>query len=169
MQCPTCSTALSSTQHEGVPLHSCSTCSGTFVGYAELRQIVENEQAARSAGERTAATADAATAAHAAPDTAAERPCPECGTAMHRYVYQYDSGVWVDGCTDHGIWLDDGELERLEALVEGVRRGAVVNSHPESMVGTDVPAIAQSADYRPFDSPFMRQVLGDEYDVLRDT
>ena len=29
--------------------------------------------------------------------------------------YSYDSGVVINVCADHGVWLDKGELERIEA------------------------------------------------------
>jgi Zn-finger nucleic acid-binding protein len=45
---------------------------------------------------------------------------------MRRYIHAYDSGVWVDACSDHGIWLDPGELERLEAMAEAARRGGSI-------------------------------------------
>ena len=39
--------------------------------------------------------------------------CPECREFMHRSNYASRSGVIVDKCRDHGIWLDSGELNRL--------------------------------------------------------
>ena len=39
--------------------------------------------------------------------------CPECGTLMNRVNYGTRSGVVVDQCKDHGMWLDNGELVHL--------------------------------------------------------
>lgn len=39
--------------------------------------------------------------------------CPECGTMMSRVNYGTKSGVVVDQCREHGIWLDNGELVHL--------------------------------------------------------
>ncbi len=39
--------------------------------------------------------------------------CPDCGTLMNRKNYGARSGVIVDECREHGIWLDSGELLRL--------------------------------------------------------
>lgn len=41
------------------------------------------------------------------------RKCPVCGEFMHREGFGEKSGVVVDHCRDHGIWLDSGELTRL--------------------------------------------------------
>ncbi len=65
----------------------------------------------------------AGTVASIDPDTRAVAACPSCATQMRRYVHQYASGVWVDACDTHGVWLDDGELERLEAYAEANARG----------------------------------------------
>lgn len=40
-------------------------------------------------------------------------PCPECGTIMHRVNFGYQSGVVMDQCKQHGVWLDNGELTQL--------------------------------------------------------
>jgi Zn-finger nucleic acid-binding protein len=41
------------------------------------------------------------------------RPCPVCRTLMHRKLQGKRSGVVVDSCRDHGLWLDAGELRQL--------------------------------------------------------
>lgn len=40
-------------------------------------------------------------------------PCPCCGEPMLRRNYGRVSGVVVDQCRAHGIWLDGGELGRI--------------------------------------------------------
>ncbi len=39
--------------------------------------------------------------------------CPQCGTIMHRKNFGKRSGVIIDTCKDHGVWLDRGELARV--------------------------------------------------------
>ena len=41
------------------------------------------------------------------------RQCPKCQRPMNRRVFSYRSGVTVDICHQHGIWLDNGELIHL--------------------------------------------------------
>ncbi len=52
--------------------------------------------------------------------------CPVCGQFMARKNYAKRSGVIVDECPDHGLWLDDGELA---AIAEFVARGGLVEAH----------------------------------------
>ncbi len=39
--------------------------------------------------------------------------CPVCTQLMHRINFGAKSGVIVDRCKEHGIWLDGGELRQL--------------------------------------------------------
>ena len=39
--------------------------------------------------------------------------CPECGVLMNRMNFGAMSGVVVDQCKEHGMWLDNGELVHL--------------------------------------------------------
>jgi len=39
--------------------------------------------------------------------------CPACQAFMSRVNFGYRSGVVIDRCTSHGIWLDSGELTHL--------------------------------------------------------
>ncbi len=39
--------------------------------------------------------------------------CPVCSTIMNRINFGIKSGVIVDRCKEHGVWLDGGELRHL--------------------------------------------------------
>jgi Zn-finger nucleic acid-binding protein len=39
--------------------------------------------------------------------------CPVCNTIMNRVNFGVKSGVIVDRCREHGVWLDGGELRHL--------------------------------------------------------
>ena len=39
--------------------------------------------------------------------------CPVCQKLMHRVNFGAKSGVIVDRCKEHGVWLDGGELRQL--------------------------------------------------------
>jgi Zn-finger nucleic acid-binding protein len=40
-------------------------------------------------------------------------PCPVCAKLMNRVSYGVRSGVIIDRCGAHGVWLDGGELRQL--------------------------------------------------------
>ncbi|MDD2738384.1 MAG: zf-TFIIB domain-containing protein [Methylomonas lenta] len=39
--------------------------------------------------------------------------CPECFNMMNRMVFGHRSGVVIDQCRAHGVWLDGGEISHL--------------------------------------------------------
>jgi Zn-finger nucleic acid-binding protein len=142
--CPVCSSALTIVLHEGVQLDRCPAGHGLWLDRGELREIALSEQVARSSDERDharrVATSDAGHAVVAELDRT-PRPCPVCTSGMQLTEYA-GSGVPIDQCIDHGIWLDDGELEQIEAYAEDVRRQArgEVPRELSAVSGIDIPA-----------------------------
>ncbi len=53
-------------------------------------------------------------------------PCPVCRTAMNRINFGARSGVIVDQCPAHGMWLESGELRRL---LEWKKAGGQILDH----------------------------------------
>jgi Zn-finger nucleic acid-binding protein len=51
--------------------------------------------------------------------------CPECGQYMNRVNFGYRSGVVMDHCRKHGVWLDNGELIRLMEWKENLAGSAL--------------------------------------------
>ena len=51
------------------------------------------------------------------------RPCAVCSDLMNRSLFGHRSGVIVDRCRDHGVWLDAGELRQL---LEWTRAGGTL-------------------------------------------
>ncbi|MBN2712948.1 MAG: zf-TFIIB domain-containing protein [Planctomycetes bacterium] len=48
-----------------------------------------------------------------------ERPCPICGAVMESNIVK---GVNVDLCAEHGVWLDNGELESIVRKIKGYEK-----------------------------------------------
>ena len=46
------------------------------------------------------------------------RSCPACKDTLRKDVWKYGSGIVVDTCDEHGIWVDKGEIEAIEAWTE---------------------------------------------------
>jgi Zn-finger nucleic acid-binding protein len=139
--CPVCAGALEIYDHEGVELDRCGAGHGIWFDRGELPQVVRSEQAPRTPEER----AEAAEAATNAPGAAVvaesefdRRKCPVCATPMTLTEYA-GSGIAIDECPRHGVWLDTGELERIEAYGEAMRRQGT-SSDPEIAVrGVQIP------------------------------
>lgn len=61
------------------------------------------------------------------------RKCPVCRKIMNRINYGRSSGVIADQCRDHGVYLDAGELRRIQSWVHaGGRLAAAQKASAES-------------------------------------
>lgn len=124
--CPICASALQPVMHEGSELDRCDHGHGLWLDRGELRAVVASEEQDRPRAEEIAALdAGAASTGQELVQEASRdaRACPVCQRAMRVAEYAA-SGVVIDECIEHGVWLDSGELERIEAYAEGVREQA---------------------------------------------
>jgi Zn-finger nucleic acid-binding protein len=119
MQCPQCSSSLAPAAYEGVPIHTCETCGGEFIGGEELARIV------RARHQQVSARLQGTMAGHepcfggAVTQPQRALHCPACDGAMDVVNYSGDSGVFVDRCgICGGLWLDHEELEKVQYVME---------------------------------------------------
>ena len=85
-------------------------------------------------------------------------PCPECGKLMNRVNFGASSGVVMDQCKAHGVWLDNGELIHLmewkraggELLAEQRRRARA----EEAAASTIRPSFPIEAETDPLNGLF---------------
>lgn len=67
------------------------------------------------------------------------RKCPECSSIMQRKNYMNRSGVIMDVCIKHGVWLDAGELKQIQewrALGGNERIKETIETQPISKKGS---------------------------------
>lgn len=123
MRCIECGQELETRIHEGVELTACPAGHGVWLDLGELKAIAMAESVPRPEGERAAelAAGPSGMAAVVSEASAGKRACPACGAGMRKVEYA-GSSVVMDSCGEHGVWLDQGELERVEAFAEGFRR-----------------------------------------------
>jgi Zn-finger nucleic acid-binding protein len=107
MLCPCCRRVLRSTRVDEQPLEECDECSGQFVSHPALQHILlahAPPTKLRGAG-------------YSRPSPLSEpvryRECPVCSEVMLRKNFAGASGVVVDVCPVHGLWLDRGELATM--------------------------------------------------------
>ena len=111
--CPRCAVPLKTIniQQEGTFLiEHCTQCFGFFFDPGELEALLESSV-------RNVFDVDFR-AINALVEGQGARPirygkCPVCGTMMNRVNFGARSGVVVDQCKGHGVWLDGGELSQL--------------------------------------------------------
>ena len=90
----------------------CDQCLGLFFDTGELEALLQATVTNVFAIDRS--RLDAAVAAKLGDDYGVTYiKCPVCAKVMNRVNFGVRSGVIVDRCKAHGVWLDGGELRRL--------------------------------------------------------
>jgi Zn-finger nucleic acid-binding protein len=114
LPCPHCTTPLDVIEFESEPkvrIERCTTCYGTFFNPGELEVLLDAQT-------HPLVWLDEAQLGQIAADFGHEedfvyRRCPMCAELMTRVNFGGRSGVILDRCGAHGVWLDGSELRRL--------------------------------------------------------
>jgi Zn-finger nucleic acid-binding protein len=111
IDCPGCETRMEKTEVSGVTIDICPSCHGSWFDLGELEQLLsrvdifkqeEKEPEVRQSGSHTQRY----------------RGCPRCASLMVIKNYKRYSGVLIDICRFHGIYLDSKELDRIATFVQ---------------------------------------------------
>jgi Zn-finger nucleic acid-binding protein len=113
-KCPACRGQLGGIEFPGKPpvvIERCLSCHGMFFNPGELEAILEM-------GTWPLVWLDPAGFERIAADFGHRREivyraCPMCAERMSPYMFGGGSGVIVDRCGTHGLWLEAGGLRRL--------------------------------------------------------
>lgn len=113
--CPRCAVSLRTIDlniHGRFLIERCDRCLGLFFDPNELEALLEatvtnvfSINSSRLDSIKTVRTAGAQGAFYI--------KCPACGKIMNRVNFGATSGVIIDRCREHGVWLDGGELRHL--------------------------------------------------------
>jgi len=105
-------------------IEKCSRCYGLFFDNHELERLIE-----QSVGKSYWIDYHKLHSLLQYPlhkDMVVYRRCPVCNKMMHRKNYAKRSGVIMDYCADHGVWLDAGELKQIQEWTKlGGKQNAV--------------------------------------------
>jgi len=115
-KCPRCDILMKSVDLgiDGVfYIERCDRCLGLFFDPGELERVVEVSTCPPDEpdGERLAAMVEEPFLNR--PRDVRYAKCPVCERFMNRKRHRSMSGVIVDVCRDHGVWLDGGELAQI--------------------------------------------------------
>ncbi len=113
--CPRCSIRLRTIDlniHGRFLIERCDECLGLFFDPNELEALLEATVSNAFTINRN--QLDSINSTMRAGDYAVSYiKCPICSKIMNRVNFGAKSGVIVDRCKDHGVWLDGGELRHL--------------------------------------------------------
>ncbi len=101
-------------------LVECGGCGGVWLAPGALDRLCASAEAMQDASQHLFGRA--APRRLVDPSKVAYLPCPTCKDRMVRRNFGGASGVIVDVCKEHGVWLDHGELEKV---VEFSRAGGL--------------------------------------------
>lgn len=114
-RCPRCKGTLQARSLGTTAVTECSACGGYWLSSEAFVQLCEQAEAEH---------ADVAAAARArVPVQPLEAhatiyvPCVVCSQLMTRKNYGSSSGVIIDLCREHGVWLDQRELEKILVFI----------------------------------------------------
>lgn len=110
--------------YEGIQIETCPGCQGEWLDDAELRHVTRAREERFDPQECRAVTEATKIKGVVLADVDRDLACPKCGGQTDPINYGGNTGVIIDRCTEcHGIWLDAGELEKIQMLVEGWEDG----------------------------------------------
>lgn len=119
MRCPACDSTLSTVTYEGVAIETCNACGGCWLDAEELGRIVTLREQRFTAAQRSAIDTAGQLPGIPVQDIERDIVCPGCNASTGPINYGGDTGIIIDRCPQcRGIWLDVGELEHIQMLVE---------------------------------------------------
>jgi Zn-finger nucleic acid-binding protein len=114
--CPGCREEMRAVRVGASTFRECPGCGGVWMhGDAFERMCADREQQAGIRSYVFSLTRPDGTGRSAA---VRYIPCPRCNRIMNRLNFARRSGVILDVCKAHGVWLDHGELGRLVAFID---------------------------------------------------
>jgi len=116
-QCPECDVGMHaltlSAEGDQVDVDRCERCFGIFFDVGELETITRGIAKSQPHIDRDRLNQLLSEEAPQSNRKKAYIPCPICKTMMNRRSYGSLSGVVIDYCRDHGIWLEGGEYRQI--------------------------------------------------------
>jgi Zn-finger nucleic acid-binding protein len=109
--CPRCHILLADVQVVTTPLEECTRCGGLWIDVSNFEFICSNAEA------RQAATGLLIPPPVALDPHVVYLKCPQCQTLMNRMNYASRSGIVINVCRGHGVWLDRNEMRQIVEFI----------------------------------------------------
>jgi Zn-finger nucleic acid-binding protein len=118
--CPRCKTAMRMRALEGAEIVECGSCGGLWLTPEQFSAMCAHAEDGGAL--RRALEAASQPKKPFAEEKVVYLPCATCQQLMMRKNFGGTSGVLIDVCRRHGVWLDTRELERA---LDFVQRGGL--------------------------------------------
>jgi len=116
-RCPRCGCNLNPRAMEKLSFDECPACAGIWLSVESFENVCKDRETQGIAAkgiERPNRLRFELSAA----EQVKYVPCPVCRELMNRHNFAEISGVVIDTCKNHGVWLDNQELGRIVAFIE---------------------------------------------------
>lgn len=114
LKCPRCRSDMQALRLGETEGRECAQCGGLWLDADTLDRLAsEHDQLVAATSVLAARIPLTPTPA----DIVRYVPCPVCEKLMNRTNFAHASGVILDVCKGHGVWLDRGELQRVLEFV----------------------------------------------------
>jgi Zn-finger nucleic acid-binding protein len=114
LACPSCESTLTVIEFDTQPpfqVERCGACHGMFFNPGELQALLDHETTPLVWLDTVQINQIAEDYGHT--HQVVYRKCPMCSERMSHINFGGRSGVILDRCGTHGLWVDGGELRRL--------------------------------------------------------
>lgn len=132
--CPVCHTRMQTIDvGKKIPflIERCESCFGLFFDKEELEMMIElSVKGSRNVNIKVL---QELTENPRFVDVVVYRRCPVCLKQMNRKNYAGRSGVIMDECAEHGIWLDPGELRQI---MEWIKAGGLKRAQRQNKLSS---------------------------------
>jgi Zn-finger nucleic acid-binding protein len=119
LNCPRCACALRPRTFETVSLQECPSCAGLWLGSQTFEAICNQRETQAIATQGLDAHHGRKRFELSESQKVKYVPCPVCRELMNRRNFAQISGVVIDTCKMHGIWLDNQELGQIVKFIQG--------------------------------------------------
>ncbi len=109
--CPRCGIPLEIRIRDGDEYDFCTQCGGLWLDTAEFCKATRPSDVYRKEESKTEFLRGPLE------KQTTYVPCVRCGKLMNRKNFRRISGVLIDECGRHGVWLDAGELEKIRHFI----------------------------------------------------
>lgn len=109
--CPRCEAPLDIFEQHDEEYDICPRCGGLWLDRGEFHRATRESTVYRQEAVREDYHREGLQ------DPGAYIPCVRCGKVMNRKNFAKISGVLMDECVTHGVWLDAGELDKIRHFV----------------------------------------------------
>lgn len=116
LNCPVCDIAFDNINiglKERLLVQRCHECDGLFIIEDILEQLIKKHTIPKEEIDLAVLRFVQDNPRNRQEKVVTYRSCPICSKMMQRTNYKAVSGVIVDRCLRHGIWLDGGELRQI--------------------------------------------------------